>query len=178
VVKAAEEFYRRKEEKIGRDMMGMLERMAMLQVIDNKWRDHLREMDDLKEGIHLRGYGQKDPLVEYKTEAFGMFMELMELIADEVVNIVFKFFPESPEQLPAQRGRRPVRAQDITMTHESAQGAGFEGNREAIPAGASEHAPAGRAPQKPAPVHVEQKIGRNDPCPCGSGKKYKNCHGA
>ncbi|MGA3246173.1 MAG: preprotein translocase subunit SecA, partial [Bacteroidota bacterium] len=178
VVTAAEEFYRRKEEKIGRDMMGMLERMAMLQVIDNKWRDHLREMDDLKEGIHLRGYGQKDPLVEYKTEAFGMFMELMELIADEVVNIAFKFFPESPEQLPAQRGRRPVRTQDITMTHESAQGAGFQGNREAIPAGASEHAPAGRPPQKPAPVHVEQKVGRNDPCPCGSGKKYKNCHGA
>ncbi len=178
IVKAAEEFYRRKEEKIGRDMMGMLERMAMLQVIDNKWRDHLREMDDLKEGIHLRGYGQKDPLVEYKTEAFRMFMELMELIADEVVNIVFKFFPERPEQLPAQRGRRPVRPQEITMTHESAQGAGFDANREAIPAGASEHAPAGRPPQKPAPVHVEQKIGRNDPCPCGSGKKYKNCHGA
>ncbi|MCX6135437.1 MAG: preprotein translocase subunit SecA [Ignavibacteriales bacterium] len=177
VVKAAEEFYRRKEEKIGRDMMGMLERMAMLQVIDNKWRDHLREMDDLKEGIHLRGYGQKDPLVEYKTEAFQMFMDLMELIADEVVNIVFKFFPESPEQLPAQRGRRPLRIQDITMTHESAQGAGFQGNREAIPQGASEQGPSARPPQKPAPVHVEQKIGRNDPCPCGSGKKYKNCHG-
>jgi preprotein translocase subunit SecA len=135
-------------------------------------------MDDLKEGIHLRGYGQKDPLVEYKTEAFRMFMDLMELIADEAVNIVFKFFPESPEQLPTQRARRPVRAQDMVMTHDSAQGAGFEGNREAIPAGATEHAPAGKAPQKPSPVHVEEKIGRNDPCPCGSGKKYKNCHGA
>ncbi|MDP2883916.1 MAG: preprotein translocase subunit SecA [Ignavibacteria bacterium] len=178
VVKAAEEFYRRKEEKIGRDMMGMLERMAMLQVIDNKWRDHLREMDDLKEGIHLRGYGQKDPLVEYKTEAFKMFMVLMESIADEVANIVFKFFPETPEQLPAQRTRRPVRAQEMVMTHESAQGVGFQGNREAIPAGGTEHAPAGRPPQKQAPVHVEQKTGRNDPCPCGSGKKFKNCHGA
>ena len=177
VFNAAEEFYRRKEEKIGRDMMGMLERMAMLQVIDNKWRDHLREMDDLKEGIHLRGYGQKDPLIEYKTEAFRMFMDLMELIADEVVNIAFKFFPETPEQLPAQRGRRPMRTQEMTMTHESAMGAGFQGNREALPAGATEHGPAGRPPQKPAPVHVEQKIGRNDPCPCGSGKKYKNCHG-
>jgi len=177
VVKAAEEFYRRKEEKIGREMMGMLERMAMLQVIDNKWRDHLREMDDLKEGIHLRGYGQKDPLVEYKTEAFKMFMVLMESIADEVANIVFKFFPETPEQLPAQRTRRPVRAQEMVMTHESAQGVGFQGNREAIPAGGAEHGPSGRAPQKPAPVHVEQKTGRNDPCPCGSGKKYKNCHG-
>jgi preprotein translocase subunit SecA len=178
VVKAAEEFYRRKEEKIGREMMGMLERMAMLQVIDNKWRDHLREMDDLKEGIHLRGYGQKDPLVEYKTEAFKMFMVLMESIADEVANIVFKFFPDTPEQLPAQRTRRPVRAQEMVMTHESAQGVGFQGSREAIPAGETEHAPAGRPPQKVAPVHVEQKAGRNDPCPCGSGKKFKNCHGA
>jgi preprotein translocase subunit SecA len=178
IVAAAEEFYRRKEEKISREMMGQLERMAMLQVIDNKWRDHLREMDDLKEGIHLRGYGQKDPLIEYKTEAFKMFMDLMELIADEVVNIVFKFFPESPEQLPAQRGRRPVRAQEMVMTHESAQGAGFQGNREAIPAGGTEHGTGGKPPQKPAPVHVEEKVGRNDPCPCGSGKKYKNCHGA
>ncbi len=177
VVKDAEEFYRRKEEKIGRDMMGMLERMAMLQVIDNKWRDHLREMDDLKEGIHLRGYGQKDPLVEYKTEAFKMFMDLMEQIADEVVNIVFKFFPETPEQIPAQRTRRPVRAQELTMTHESASGAGFEGNREAIPAGAPGAPQPSKPPQKQAPVHVEEKVGRNDPCPCGSGKKYKNCHG-
>jgi preprotein translocase subunit SecA len=178
VIKVAEEFYRRKEEKVGREMMGMLERMAMLQVIDNKWRDHLREMDDLKEGIHLRGYGQKDPLVEYKTEAFRMFMELMELIADEVVGIVFKFFPETPEQLPTQRQRRPMRSQDMVMTHESALGAGFQGNREAVPAGASEQPQPARPPEKVRPVHVEQKIGRNDPCPCGSGKKYKNCHGA
>jgi preprotein translocase subunit SecA len=178
VIKVAEEFYRRKEEKVGREMMGMLERMAMLQVIDNKWRDHLREMDDLKEGIHLRGYGQKDPLVEYKTEAFRMFMELMELIADEVVGIVFKFFPETPEQLPTQRQRRPMRSQDMVMTHESALGAGFQGNREAVPAGASEQPQPARPLEKVRPVHVEQKIGRNDPCPCGSGKKYKNCHGA
>jgi preprotein translocase subunit SecA len=177
VVKAAEEFYRRKEEKIGRDMMAMLERMAMLQVIDNKWRDHLREMDDLKEGIHLRGYGQKDPLVEYKTEAFKMFMELMELIADEVVNIVFKFFPETPEQLPTPRARRPVRAQEMTMTHESALGAGFDANREPVAGGPAAPQPT-KPPQKQAPVHVEQKVGRNDPCPCGSGKKFKNCHGA
>ena len=178
VVTAAEEFYRRKEEKIGREMMGSLERMGMLQVIDNKWRDHLREMDDLKEGIHLRGYGQKDPLVEYKTEAFKMFMDLMDQIADEVVNIVFKFFPETPDQIPVQRTRRPVRAQELTMTHESAAGAGFDANREAVPAGGTGQPQPSKPPQKQAPVHVEQKVGRNDPCPCGSGKKYKNCHGA
>jgi len=179
IIKEAESFYRRKEEKIGRDMMKLLERMAMLQVIDAKWRDHLREMDDLKEGIHLRGYGQKDPLVEYKTEAFRMFMEMMEMITGEVTDIVFKVFPETAEQLPTQRARRPMRAQDMVLTHESALGAGFEANREAIPAGATEHAQAARPPaQKQQPVRVGVKIGRNDPCPCGSGKKYKNCHGA
>ena len=178
IFKGAEEFYKRKEEKLGREMMGMLERMAMLQVIDTKWRDHLREMDDLKEGIHLRGYGQKDPLVEYKTEAFKMFMELMELIADEVIDIAFKYYPERPEQIPVQRARRPMRAQEMVMTHESALGAGFQANREPVRSGPSEHAQAGRGPQKPQPVRVGEKVGRNDPCPCGSGKKYKNCHGA
>ena len=178
IFKGAEEFYKRKEEKLGREMMGMLERMAMLQVIDTKWRDHLREMDDLKEGIHLRGYGQKDPLVEYKTEAFKMFMELMELIADEVIDIAFKYYPERPEQIPVQRARRPMRAQEMVMTHESALGAGFQANREPVRSGPSEHAQAGRGPQKPQPVRVGEKVGRNDPCPCGSSKKYKNCHGA
>ncbi len=178
-VKAAEEFYKRKEEKIGRELMAALERMAVLQVIDNKWRDHLREMDDLKEGIHLRGYGQKDPLVEYKTEAFKMFMELMELIADEVLNIVFKFFPERPEQVPVQRGRRPFRREDMVLTHESALGVGFRANREPVPAAAGpQHAQTGARPQKVMPIRVAEKVGRNDPCPCGSGKKYKNCHGA
>ena len=178
--KAAEEFYRRKEDKIGRELMARLERMAMLQVIDTKWRDHLREMDDLKEGIHLRGYGQKDPLIEYKTEAFKMFMVLMEQIADEVINIVFKFFPERPEQIQVQRPRRPLRAQDMVLTKESSTGAGFQANRDPIAAGSSEqHAQAPRAPhQKQQPIRVEEKVGRNDPCPCGSGKKYKNCHGA
>jgi len=178
IVRAAEEFYRRKEEKIGRDLMGRLEKMAMLQVIDSKWRDHLREMDDLKEGIHLRGYGQKDPLVEYKTEAFKMFMNLMELVADEVLSIVFKFFPERVDQIPTQRARRPVR--DLVMTHDSALGAGFEANREPVPAGGDgqQFQAGGRPAQKIQPVRVGAKIGRNDPCPCGSGKKYKNCHGA
>jgi len=178
VVKAAEDFYRRKEEKLGPELMGTLEKMAMLQVIDAKWRDHLREMDDLKEGIHLRGYGQKDPLVEYKGEAFKMFMSLMEIVADEVVNVVFKFFPERIDQLPAQRGRRPFRREDLVMSHESALGAGFDGSREAVPAGGGEPMQAGQRGQKIQPVRVAEKVGRNDPCPCGSGKKYKNCHGA
>ncbi|HTY59297.1 MAG TPA: preprotein translocase subunit SecA, partial [Bacteroidota bacterium] len=87
---AAAEFYRRKEERLGAEIMGRIEKMVVLQVIDEKWKDHLREMDDLKEGIHLRAYGQKDPLVEYKTEGFRMFMELIDLIDTEIATTVFK----------------------------------------------------------------------------------------
>ncbi len=182
VVREAEAFYRRKEEQISPELMSTLEKMATLQVIDTKWRDHLREMDDLKEGIHLRGYGQKDPLVEYKTESFGMFMELMDQISDETLSMVFKLYPERPEQLPSVRGRRVPRREEMVMTHESAQGAGFAANREPVPGGGHEGAPgaaAGGPPAaKPQPIRVAEKVGRNDPCPCGSGKKYKNCHGA
>jgi len=151
----------------------------MLQVIDSKWRDHLREMDDLKEGIHLRGYGQKDPLVEYKSESFRMFMELMDLIASDVLNMVFKLYPERPEQLPIARPRRPLRREDMTLTHASADGAGFAAARQPIP-GAGHEGEGREAPpaaNKVQPVRVADKVGRNDPCPCGSGKKYKNCHG-
>ena len=177
IIRVTQEFYRRKEEQIGPDLMSTLEKMAMLQVIDVKWRDHLREMDDLKEGIHLRGYGQKDPLVEYKGEAFKMFMELMDLIATDVVNMVLKLYPEHPEQLPAQRARRPMRREDMVLTHDSAAGAGFAANKEPVSSADGQQ----RAQQPSAPrvqqIRVGPKTGRNDPCPCGSGKKYKNCHG-
>ncbi len=176
----AEKFYDRKAEQLGQDMMSTLEKMVSLQVIDSKWRDHLREMDDLKEGIHLRGYGQKDPLVEYKTEAFRMFIELMDLVEQETLSMVFKLYPERPEQLPTQRLRRPS---NVTLTHDSALGAGFEGNREPVAGdegrtagGAGPRGPQG-PPRKQQPVQVDDKVGRNEPCPCGSGKKYKNCHG-
>jgi len=177
IIRVTQEFYKRKEEQISSDLMSTLEKMAMLQVIDVKWRDHLREMDDLKEGIHLRGYGQKDPLVEYKGEAFKMFMELMDLIATDVLNMVLKLYPEHPEQLPTQRARRPMRREDMVLTHDSATGAGFTANKEPV---SSSDGPQ-RAQQTSSPkvqqIRVGPKIGRNDPCPCGSGKKYKNCHG-
>jgi preprotein translocase subunit SecA len=177
IIRVTQEFYRRKEEQIGSNLMSTLEKMAMLQVIDVKWRDHLREMDDLKEGIHLRGYGQKDPLVEYKGEAFKMFMELMDLIETDVLNMVLKLYPEHPEQLPVQRARRPMRREDMVLTHDSATGAGFAANKEPV---SSTDGPQ-RAQQTSSPrvqqIRVGPKIGRNDPCPCGSGKKYKNCHG-
>ena len=173
IMKAATEFYNRKEEKLGSDMMGQIEKMVVLQVIDEKWKDHLREMDDLKEGIHLRAYGQKDPLVEYKTEAFRMFMELLEQVNTETVTAVFRLFPANQQQLPM---RGPQRPQQMHIAHDSADGMGFRTGPEAVP-GTGEGGDGGARAGKPQPIQVGDKIGRNDPCPCGSGKKYKQCHG-
>jgi preprotein translocase subunit SecA len=172
IVDAATEFYRRKEEKLGPEMMGTIEKMVTLQIMDERWKDHLREMDDLKEGIHLRAYGQKDPLLEYKGEAFKLFTELLGTINNEIVTTVFKLFPAPAEPVPL---RGPQRPQQIRLSHDSAIGMGLQGNHAPVAGarGAGGAPPAG----KPQPIHVGEKIGRNDPCPCGSGKKYKQCHG-
>lgn len=166
IEKEAKEFYRKKEEMLGSEMMAMLERFSVLSVMDNKWKEHLREMDDLKEGIGLRAYGQKDPLVEYKNEAFNLFVRLLDEIRNETVSSVFKFFPQNPNEVP-DRSRRPSRGRIIETKHDAA-GIGMRANssdRDAAIAG------------KAQPIRVEDKVGRNDPCPCGSGKKYKQCHG-
>ncbi len=194
IFKAGIAFYKRKEERIGGGTMAMLEKMVALQVIDEKWKDHLREMDDLKEGIHLRAYGQKDPLLEYKGEAYRMFVDLIGQINTETLNLVFKLFPTAAQEVPLRQRPRSLRPEEMTTTHRSALGMGFEANRE--PVSASQAGRAGRQmsgrqpatessdgqtqpqPQpKPQPVRVGDKVGRNDPCPCGSGKKYKHCHG-
>jgi preprotein translocase subunit SecA len=176
IVTAAHEFYKRKEEKLGVEIVSTIEKMVVLQVIDEKWKDHLREMDDLKEGIHLRAYGQKDPLVEYKTEAFKMFMELLDIVNTEIVTTAFKLFPAPSQQLPIRGPQRPPRQEQMRTVHDSALGMGFQANREPV-AGAAAQGQDPKKPGKPQPVHVGEKIGRNDPCPCGSGKKYKQCHG-
>ncbi len=171
VIATATEFYRRKEEKLGVEMIARIEKMVVLQVIDEKWKDHLREMDDLKEGIHLRAYGQKDPLVEYKTEGFRMFMELLDQINTETIGLVFKLFPAAAQPLPV---RGPQRPQQMHAVHQATDGLGFQGNREPVPGAAGGQPPKAGKPQ---PIQVGEKVGRNDPCPCGSGKKYKQCHG-
>jgi preprotein translocase subunit SecA len=168
IIESAKTFYKKKEEMIGSELMARLERYAMLSVIDQKWKEHLREMDDLKEGIGLRAYGQKDPLIEYKGEAFKLFVGLLEDIRNEVVSFAFKFFPQAPDEVQSRRRRQPAR---MTENKQSATNIGLA-------------SPASRAGQshpdqggKPQPVQVAEKVGRNDPCPCGSGKKYKHCHG-
>jgi len=168
ILDAAKTFYKKKEDMISIEMMARLERYAVLSVIDHKWKEHLREMDDLKEGIGLRAYGQKDPLIEYKVEAFKLFQDLLTQIRDEVVSFCFKFFPQAPEEVQTKRRRQPVRMKTIKQSASSAIAAtsgrdGSDGEAEAS--------------SRPQPVQVTEKTGRNDPCPCGSGKKYKHCHG-
>lgn len=167
VLASAKEFYIKKEEMLGSELMGRLERYAVLSVIDHKWKEHLREMDDLKEGIGLRAYGQKDPLVEYKTEAFKLFVGLLEQIRNDVVSFCYKFFPQAPEEVQRRRRQPSTR---ITETKQAATNIGLSAP---TPKAAAIDQRAG----KPQPVHVGEKVGRNDPCPCGSGKKYKHCHG-
>ena len=149
---------------LGSEMMARLERYAVLSVIDTKWKEHLREMDDLKEGIGLRAYGQKDPLVEYKGESFKLFVTLLEQIRDDVVSFTFKFFPHAPGEVQQQR-RQPVTR--MTESKQVTTNIGLQAPRQGSPQVAG----------KMQPVQVAEKVGRNDPCPCGSGKKYKHCHG-
>ncbi len=176
VYKAAIEFYKRKEERIGAENMAMLEKMVTLQVIDEKWRDHLREMDDLKEGIHMRAYGQKDPLIEYKTESFKMFQELLGLIMNDTISLIFKLFPTPTEAVPMRRVRQP-RQDEMTLSHQESIGMGLAANRPPASSDEQKRVQAQTSGIKNQPVRVGEKVGRNDPCPCGSGKKYKHCHG-
>jgi len=164
IVEAAKDFYKRKEEMLGSELMARLERYAVLSVIDEKWKEHLREMDDLKEGIGLRAYGQKDPLIEYKSEAFNLFVTLISQIRNDIISFCYKFFPQAPEQIQERR-RTPV--QRVREVKDSSTNMGLV-NRPMS---------EGSDGQRLQPVHVEEKVGRNEPCPCGSGKKYKQCHG-
>ncbi len=166
--------YELKEKRIGRERMSVLERYFILRVIDEKWKDHLYDMDMLKEGIHLRAYGQKDPLIEYKREAFMMFEKLIHEINEETLQWLWKFqLVDEPVNRAEARKRQPQRMQ---LIHESADGMGFSS------AGVGEETDIQRAGKqrssKKQPIRVGEKIGPNDPCPCGSGKKYKKCHGA
>ena len=163
---AAKDFYEKKEEMLGSELMARLERYAMLSVIDEKWKEHLRDMDDLKEGIGLRAYGQKDPLIEYKTEAYKLFVDLLVEIRNEVVSFSFKFFPQMPEEVQERRVKRPIRLRTVKA----------DSSNMGIRTGAQQ-TDEGANRGKQQPIRVETKVGRNDPCPCGSGKKYKHCHG-
>jgi len=147
---AVERHYRRREAELGADAMRHLERVVLLQVLDTQWKDHLLSMDHLKEGIGLRGYGQRDPLTEYKREAFDLFTEMVERVKAQVVEWLFKV------QL--------VREAAPEIRNPWAEATESRGEAQGRPVQA-----------RAAPRVAGQKVGRNDPCPCGSGKKYKKC---
>jgi preprotein translocase subunit SecA len=174
--------YEAKEELVGAELLRRVERDIMLQIVDTQWKDHLYSLDHLKEGIGLRGYGQKDPLVEYKRESFELFQDMKTRIDEEMVRYLWALRPVPAEQAPVMR--QPRRAMPITLNEPSAEpvGAFASAPRAAsFPQAASSRVPA-RIGGDDAPVQTvrrdEPKVGRNDPCPCGSGKKYKKCHGA
>ena len=156
--------YSEKEKQIGEEAMRTYERIIMLNIIDAQWKDHLLALDHLKQGIGLVGYGQKDPLVEYKKESFDMFQAMLDRIDTITIRSLFNLqvvAEESPEEIQRRRlAARRRGSMQFTGPNQSAAAAGEE---------------AGKIKTV---VRAEPKVGRNDPCPCGSGKKYKKCHGA
>jgi len=185
--------YAEKEQIVPRDILTRVERDIMLQIVDAQWKDHLYSLDHLKEGIGLRGYGQRDPLVEYKKESFQLFQDMRGRIEDEIIRYLWWLRPVVQNEPDAAPVPPPVavrpqpRRQALSYNDPSQASSIFGGNRAAEPAAA---APAefGGAPRPArvggddAPIKTvkrdEPKLGRNDPCWCGSGKKYKKCHGA
>jgi len=161
ITKEADEAYQTKVDLVGAETFHQFERNVMLQSLDTHWREHLAALDHLRQGIHLRGYAQKNPKQEYKREAFELFEGLLDLVRREVTRIVFTVQIRTPEDVQETAPHADV--QNVQYQH-----AGYDealGEGEGTPA-------AGQLPADAGP-----KVGRNDPCPCGSGKKYKHCHG-
>jgi len=158
VTEKVREIYEDKEKRFGAEYMRFQERMIMLQILDMQWKDHLWSLDHLKEGIGLRGYGQRDPLIEYKKESFDMFEELRTRIEEETVRFLYLFEPISKEESDARERER----------EEARRKAQREANLVYSAGAGTVDAPSRRE---------QAKVGRNDPCPCGSGKKFKKCHG-
>jgi preprotein translocase subunit SecA len=158
-----EQRFEERERTIGAENFRHLERYLILSVLDAQWKDHLLALDHLKEGIGMRAYGQRDPLVEYKRESFGLFQEMMERVEDQVVQYLYRV---ELVQAPPERRRQPVRAREV-----KAEVTGLQGERRE-----AQHSPTAGPPTTVR--RSTPKVGRNDPCPCGSGKKYKKCHGA
>ncbi len=160
-----------KEASVGPETMRMLEKHIMLNVLDENWKQHLGRMDYLRQGIHLRGYAQKQPKQEYKKEAFALFSEMLDKVKREVITLLARVRVRSEEEIVAMEAeeRRQVEAQLRQAQFQHADAGGY---------GADEEAAQVQASRLPATTAMDMpKVGRNDPCPCGSGKKYKHCHG-
>jgi len=168
ILNALEAEYHQKEELVGDERMRFFEKAVMLQSLDSHWKEHLAAMDYLRQGIHLRGYAQKNPKQEYKREAFEMFSRMLDTIKHDVVVTLSKVQVRTQDPMEVPEQSRP---QGIQFKHEEFKGLGEASPDETPPDTAQEaesHQPF---------VRPDRKIGRNEPCPCGSGKKYKHCHG-
>ena len=161
--------YQEKEAVVGADTMRLFEKQVMLQVLDTLWKEHLQTMDLLRQGIHLRGYAQKNPKQEYKRESFQLFQNLLENIKKDVVRIISHVKVREPEDVEAIERQRREAAERQKMNFEHSQASAMQQN---------DQPDAGGQQDKQEPfVRDVPKVGRNEPCPCGSGKKYKQCHG-
>ncbi|MGS0895265.1 preprotein translocase subunit SecA [Burkholderia stagnalis] len=181
VTTAADEQFEAKVAMVGRESFSAFERSVMLQTVDRLWREHLAALDHLRQGIHLRGYAQKNPKQEYKREAFELFAAMLEAIKQEVTRIVMNVQIQSPEQLEEaaeQIEERGGHLDHVEYQHaEFAEAAAPVAGGEAVAAAAATADMVGSAMIHGGPGGETPKVGRNDPCPCGSGKKYKHCHG-
>ena len=182
--------YDEKEKLVGREVLERVERDIMLQIVDSQWKDHLYSLDHLKEGIGLRGYGQRDPLIEYKKESFELFQAMKDRVDEEIVRYLWWLrpvlndeaatvpVPRRPRAAPrAADPQRPVGRVEV----DAEQRAAHQTAEPASPFGPAHDKQPPRVGGDDAAVKTvrrdEPKVGRNDPCPCGSGKKYKKCHG-
>ena len=179
--------YEEKEKLVGPELLRRVERDIMLQIVDAQWKDHLYSLDHLKEGIGLRGYGQRDPLVEYKRESFDLFTDMKTRVEEEIVRYIMWLRPVLSDAAPA--APRPVARRATPLTMNKAEAASAFGTARGAAAATMPSPGPASSRQGPVPARTggddviktvrreEPKVGRNDPCPCGSGKKYKKCHG-
>ena len=178
VVERVQKEYEVKVQDIGEPVMREFEKVIMLQQLDSHWKEHLAAMDYLRQGIHLRGYAQKNPKQEYKREAFEMFSVMLDQVKHDAISILSKVQVRTQEDVEAVEEQRSDMS---AMRYQHAEASALQRGAEAPPP--KRPAAGGRAvaqpPGEPATpfVRSQPKVGRNEPCPCGSGKKYKQCHG-
>ena len=176
VLKAASKMFADKEEQISSDMMRHLEKHLMLNVLDQSWKEHLARMDYMRQGIHLRGYAQKQPKQEYKRESFELFSEMLDKVKQDVITLLARVRIRDEEEVAAmetaERQRLEAQSKNMQFQHPETGDFGVDDEMEQAMAFASQDDAQTKTMTRDA-----DKIGRNDPCPCGSGKKYKQCHG-
>ncbi len=178
VVSAADAQYAAKVAIVGAEPFAGFERSVMLQSMDQQWREHLSSLEHLRQGIHLRGYAQKNPKQEYKLEAFELFRLMQERIRNDATRVLMTVRIESPEAAEQVEEVAPPPMRNVSYTHADFDDiAGTTGGDTEDIALALQQRPETEEAAAPQPIRRGQKIGRNDPCPCGSGKKYKHCHG-